>query len=168
MVTSPGVATIRIAVSACLLGERVRYHGGHARKDHDLLDRWIAEGRVVSICPEVLAGLGTPRPSAEIVQGRVRTADGADLTATFQEGAEIALAIAEEHRVRIAILKNGSPSCGTTYVYDGSFRGTKVAGEGLAAAALRAHGIAVFHEDQLEAAAHHLAHLECGNASCRS
>src|SRR5439155_16369381 len=86
----------KILISACLLGERVRYHGGDARIEHPSLHAWAAEGRLVLVCPEVEGGLTTPRPAAEITTTpngrRVLTATGRDVTDAFDRGAEAALA----------------------------------------------------------------------------
>lgn len=149
---------IKVVVSSCLLGSPVRYDGGDKKSQHPLLERWAAEGRIVSVCPEMLGGLGTPRPPAELVNDRVVTNQGKDVTDAFTRGAEAALAQADG--VRIAILKEGSPSCGSSYVYDGTFTRTRVAGEGVTAALLRSRGIAVFSEEEIDAAAAHLERLE--------
>jgi len=155
---------VKIVVSACLLGAPVRYNGTDKKTHHPVLQRWIDEGRVVSVCPEVLGGLGTPRPPAEIVQiaGRrgVRANDGRDVTAEFERGASESLAQALRHGARVAILKEGSPSCGSTYVYDGTFTSTRLPGEGVTAASFRARGIRVFSENDLDAAADYVASLE--------
>jgi uncharacterized protein YbbK (DUF523 family) len=150
---------LRVFVSACLLGAPVRYHGGDAHHEHPVLERWAREGRLVSVCPEVLAGLDTPRAAAEIHGAEVVTAGGEIVTAHYRRGADI-VANAVDDRVAVAILKDGSPSCGSTRVYDGTFTGTTVAGEGLTAAMLRARGIAVFSEEQIDEAARYLAALE--------
>jgi len=154
----------RIVVSACLLGAPVRYNGRDKKTHHPVLQRWIEEGRVVSACPEVLGGLGTPRPPAEIVQigglRRVTTNEGRDVTAAFERGAEDTLEQALRHGVRVAILKEGSPSCGTSFVYDGTFTSMPVPGEGVAAALLRSHGIRVFSENELDAASAYVEALE--------
>lgn len=95
----------KILISACLLGERVRYHGGDALIEHPLLRRWHEEGRLVPVCPEVAGGLTTPRPAAELVTTasgrRVLTAAGKDLTAAFDRGAAAALDACRTHAVRI-------------------------------------------------------------------
>ena len=154
----------KIVVSACLLGAPVRYNGKDKKTSHPVLQRWIDEGRVVSVCPEVLGGLGTPRPPAEIVQvgglRRVTTDAGEDVTGAFERGAADALGQAIRHGARVAILKEGSPSCGTSFVYDGTFTSTPVPGAGIAAALLRARGIRVFSEHELDAAADYVASLE--------
>jgi uncharacterized protein YbbK (DUF523 family) len=153
----------RVLVSACLLGARVRYHGGDALCEHPTLRRWQDEGRLVTACPEVDGGLGTPRPPAEIVgpdRGRgviaglavVRTAAGVDVTQQFLAGASRALAEARRHGVRAAILKDGSPSCGSSFAYDGTFSGLRVPGRGVTAALLEANGIRVFSESRIDEA----------------
>lgn len=157
---------LKVVVSACLLGSPVRFDGRDKYCDHPILRRWIEEGRVVSACPEVLGGLGTPRPPAEIVDDgsrRVFTNDGEEVTREFHAGAAIVASQAVAENVRVAILKSGSPSCGSSFIYDGTFSKTRVAGEGIATAMLRRQGIAVFAEDELEAADAYLASLENTN-----
>jgi uncharacterized protein YbbK (DUF523 family) len=153
---------IKVLVSACLLGSPVRYDGRDKRSGHPVLERWIEEGRVVPVCPEMLGGLGTPRPPAEIVAGtrRVVTPDRNDVTAAFESGAQAALEEANASDVRIAILKEGSPSCGSSFVYDGTFSKTRVSGEGMTARLLRERGIVVFSEEQLDAAAGYVTRIE--------
>ncbi len=148
-----------ILVSACLLGRRVRYDGGHSAVDQDVLSRWREQGRVVAFCPEVAGGLSTPRAPAEIVAGtaadvldggaRVVTCEGDDVTAAFVRGARAALEAAQNAGARLAILKSKSPSCGSQRVYDGSFSATLVDGAGITTTLLRRHGIAVFDEHQI-------------------
>ncbi|WAH59058.1 DUF523 domain-containing protein [Pseudomonas silvicola] len=159
----------KILVSRCLLGHRVRYDGG-ASGPFDQLDLWLAEDRVVGLCPEVAGGLPTPRPAAEIPGGQgvqvlegqalVLTEAGEDFTAAFVRGAQLALQAVRRHGIRIAVLKANSPSCGNVLTYDGTFTATKVQGEGVTAALLRREGVQVFSELQLAEAAQALAALE--------
>ena len=159
----------KILVSACLLGQAVRYDGGAHGPFAELL-HWQAQGRVVPLCPEVAGGLPTPRPAAEIVGGQgaqvldglvqVRSIEGADVSAAFVAGALIAERLVPQHGIRIAVLKARSPSCGNRHSYDGSFSGTLVAGEGVTAAALRRLGVQVFNESELSEAAQALQLLE--------
>ena len=161
---------IRVLVSACLLGEKVRYNGADAASGSRILQDWVREGRVVPFCPEVAGGLGVRRPAAEIQgeggasvldgPGRVRTRSGEDVTGAFLRGAELALRAAREGGARLAVLKDGSPSCGSGFVYDGSFSGNRSAEAGVTAALLGRSGIAVFSETRLEDAAEHLRRLE--------
>ena len=159
----------KILVSRCLLGHRVRYDGG-ASGPFDQLQQWIAEGRVVPLCPEVAGGLPTPRAAAEIPGGqgvevldgsaRVITTEGEDVSAEFLSGAWQALALVQQHGIRIAVLKANSPSCGNLLTYDGTFSGVKVSGEGVTAASLSRRGVLVFNESQLAEAASALAALD--------
>jgi len=161
---------IKVLVSGCLLGERVRYHGGDASCPDEILDRWKREGRLVSVCPEVAGGLPVPRPPAEIVGGDghavlrkeayVGDLTGADVTEAFLRGARATLEAAVACGARIAVLKDGSPSCATTYLYDGTFRGQRGPGQGVATAMLSKAGIRVFSELQIEEAAAYLQALE--------
>ncbi|GAA0993465.1 DUF523 domain-containing protein [Acrocarpospora macrocephala] len=161
----------RILVSACLLGSRVRFDGKAKTSEDALLAGWRTEGRLVSFCPEVAGGLPVPRPPAEIERGaggdavlagtaHVLRADGTDVTDAFVAGAHAALAAAHRHGVRLAILKEGSPSCGPLKIYDGTFAGHATPGQGVTAALLTANGIRVFGEDDIAAAATYLATLE--------
>ena len=160
-----------ILVSSCLLGERVRYNGGDKRCNDPKLQRWLQEGRVVSVCPEVAGGLSVPRPPAEIAAGaggmevlkgtaKVMDATGLDVSAQFLQGAGQALELTRSRRIRIAILKEGSPSCGTGYTYDGNFTRTKVTHPGVCAARLQETGVQVFNEAQLKQADSLLRQLE--------
>ena len=146
---------VKVLVSACLLGAPVRYNGTDKKSTHPVLARWIEEGRVVSACPEVLGGLGTPRPPAEIAGDarlRVIANSGRDVTTEFERGAAGALNQALLNDVTIAVLKEGSPSCGSSWIYDGTFSGTRRSGEGVTTALLRSRGIRVFSEEDLVAA----------------
>lgn len=161
---------IRVLVSACLLGEKVRYDGADAASGSRILERWAGEGRVVPFCPEVAGGLGVPRPAAEIQggggssvlegAGEVRTRSGDRVTDAFLRGAELALQAARANGVGLAVLKDGSPSCGTGFVYDGSFSGRRRADAGVTAALLVRNGIRVFSETQLDQAVDCLRALE--------
>lgn len=157
-------------MSACLLGEKVRYNGAAAPAADPVLAKWIDEGRVVSFCPEVAGGLGVPRPAAEIQSGdgaavltagaRILTNGGADVTGPFLRGAELALAAARSQHVRLAILKDGSPSCGSSWIYDGAFSGIRRAGPGVTTALLERNGIRVFSERHLDEADRYLRALD--------
>jgi len=161
---------IKILVSACLLGERVRYHGGDASCPNEILDRWKREGRLLSVCPEVAGDLPVPRPPAEIAGGDghavlkreayVGDLTGVDVTEAFLRGARVTLGAALASGARLAVFKDGSPSCATTYIHDGSFRGQRGPGQGVTTALLLEAGIRVFNERQLEEAAAYLQILE--------
>ncbi len=166
-----GLGLPKVLVSACLLGQPVRYDGGHQLAHHPVLARWLAQGQVVAICPEVAGGLPTPRPPAEITTGgsgasvlagraQVHDSAGDDVTDAFARGARLALQLAQKHGIRVAVLKDFSPSCGSSHIYDGHFAGRKVAGDGVTSALLRDAGIVLFGEHQWDAAAQALQALQ--------
>jgi uncharacterized protein YbbK (DUF523 family) len=163
----------KILVSACLLGEPVRYDGGDKLCRDEILQRWVREGRVVPVCPELAGGLPVPRlPSevagglggAAVLSGEARVVDnrGHDVTEHFVAGAESALASARANGIRIAVLKEGSPSCGSLWSYDGSFSSARVPLPGVTGALLERAGIRVFGEDRLAEARTFLEALESG------
>lgn len=133
-----------LLVSACLLGLPCRYDG--AAKPAPQVLELMAEHRLIPVCPEQLGGLPTPRPPAECRDGRVISRAGRDVTAEYVRGAESALELARLFGCRGAILKERSPSCGCGYIYDGSFSGTLIPGDGVTARLLKAHGIPVTGE----------------------
>jgi uncharacterized protein YbbK (DUF523 family) len=151
----------KILVSACLMGHAVRYDGQSKPLAHPAITRWIEEGRLVTICPEMSAGMSVPRPPAEIegaatgedvLSGRARVVEvsGGDVTGEFKRAAENALALAIETGCRYALLIDGSPSCGSGFVYDGTFSGLKLAANGVTAALLKQAGIAVYSDREIE------------------
>ncbi|MAZ78057.1 MAG: purine-nucleoside phosphorylase [Legionellaceae bacterium] len=153
----------KILISACLLGQKVRYDGKDNLQSHPRLQRWIVEGRVVTVCPEMAGGLPTPRPPSEIQlnktaddvlssQGKVTTVEGDDVTAEYVKGAQVALKLAQDDHICVAILKARSPSCGSTQRYDGTFSNTLVDGMGVTAALLLQHDIQVFDESRIDEA----------------
>ena len=159
--------TARILVSACLMGHAVRYDGAAKPLRHPAIDRWRREGRLVAICPEMSAGMPVPRPPAEIEGGgtgadvlagkaRVLEKTGGDVTAEFRRAAENALALARETNCRFALLIDGSPSCGSGFIYDGSFSGTRHPGFGVTEALMREAGIEVFSDRELDRLAAHI------------
>lgn len=150
----------KILVSACLLGDPVRYDGKSKPIYHTFFSEWLRLDLLVKLCPEMCGGLPTPRPPAEIQPNRlVKTAQNKDVTSFFVQGAQQALSTCLTNNIKIAILKEGSPSCGSTYVYDGSFTKNKVTGEGLTTKLLRENGIAVYSEHQIEDASAHFEQL---------
>ena len=136
-----------LLVSACLLGVPCKYSGGHNRCPEvlDLKNRY----RLIPVCPEQLGGLPTPRPPAECRGDLVINREGVDVTAQFHSGAEAVLKLADIFRCTGAVLKSHSPSCGSGVIYDGSFTGTCVPGNGITARLLQDHGIPVWTEKEL-------------------
>ncbi len=148
----------KILISACLLGEPVRYDGVAKPISNPVLCEWKAQGRLVPICPEVAGGLPIPRLPAEIkggtghdvLSGKARVvSQKSDVTAPFLSGARTTLALAEQACISMALLKARSPSCANAFIYDGSFTSTLVPGNGVTAALLRMNGILVFNENEM-------------------
>ncbi len=135
-----------VLISACLLGIACRYDG--ERREYDLKN--IKEKfNLIPICPEIYGGLPTPRVPSEKLGNRVVNRDGVDVTHQYEKGARETLQLARLFNVRFAVLKAKSPSCGKGEVYDGTFSKTLTTGDGITAALLKEHGIAVFTENEL-------------------
>jgi len=141
---------VSILVSACLLGTRCRYDGSHKLHEKVSALRRNPNVKLIPICPEVLGGLTIPHEPSEQKEGRVISRDGRDVTEEFILGAQKALEIATRHDCRYAILKERSPSCGKGEIYDGSFTGKLVPGNGVSAALLMQHGVKVYGESELD------------------
>ena len=142
-----------VLVSACLLGVACNHRGEGS--PHPGVLALGESARLIPVCPEVAGGLATPRPAAERHQdGRVRTAAGDDVTAFYDRGATHAVALARAAGAKRAVLKARSPSCGSGQIYDGSHRRVLRPGDGVTTAALRAAGVEVVSEDDLEPVGH--------------
>jgi uncharacterized protein YbbK (DUF523 family) len=136
---------MKIMVSGCLLGENCKYNGGNNYSKK--VAEYIKGHEVISVCPECMGGLPTPRIPAEIVDGVVTNREGQVVDEEFRRGAQIALEIARKEQIDVAILQSRSPSCGSKQIYDGSFSGVKVDGQGVFAKLLKEHG---FHMIDVE------------------
>lgn len=132
------------AVSACLCGFPCRYDG--KSKPDEKIRALYESGRALPVCPEQSGGLNTPRTPCEIKNGRIVSCDGEDRTEAYMRGSEKVLAICREHSIKKAILKQNSPSCGTTHIYDGTFSGKLIPGMGVTARLLFENGIEVMGE----------------------
>ena len=156
----------KILISACLLGQPVRFDGQAKEIINPRLQHWEKQGRLLALCPEVIGGLPVPRPAAEITacraedvlagRGLVLNEDKDDVSRYFLSGAKYALGLCRQNQVRLAILKENSPSCGSMQVYDGSFNAKLIPGAGITTALLRQNGITVFNEFEIDAAAEYL------------
>ena len=138
-----------LLISACLLGVQCRYDGGHNQLPQ--LKELLKTHTCIPICPEQLGGLPTPREPSQRRADAVVSRSGADVTAQFRRGAEQALHLARLYGCKAAVLKERSPSCGSGEVYDGTFSGRLTPGDGVTAALLKANGIAVYGESDLDA-----------------
>ena len=137
----------KLLISACLLGRNCKYNGGN---NYTPLTEALKERyELVPVCPECLGGLPIPHEPSERVGDRVLSRTGEDVTEAFRRGAEKTLETAEKHGAALALLKERSPSCGFGAVYDGTFTGTVVPGDGVAAELLAKNGVAVYGESRV-------------------
>ena len=144
-------------ISACLCGVNCKYNG--LNNYNEICDKLLASGKAILVCPEQLGGLPTPRIPSEIIgessnilnynKGSVIDKNGNDVTPQFVKGAKETLQIAKKLNIKKAILKDGSPSCGVNYIYDGNFNGTKIKGMGLTAQLLKESSIDIISELEL-------------------
>lgn len=145
-----------ILVSSCLAGLEVRYNGTHSLDNR--LSHLVKENKAVTICPELLGGFSTPREPAEIVGGdgedvldgnaKVVEKSGNDVTELYIKGAYATLEKAKKVNATIVVLKENSPSCGSSMIYNGEFKGEKIVGNGVTSALLKRNGIQVISEAQ--------------------
>lgn len=139
-----------LLISACLLGFECKYSGGSNALDAAALAALRERFRLIPVCPESAGGLPTPRAPSERRDGKVINELGQDVTEEYRKGAETALYLARRYGCTRALLKERSPSCGSGAIYDGSFTGTLIPGDGVAAQALKAAGITVLGEKDIE------------------
>ncbi|MBK5461643.1 MULTISPECIES: DUF523 domain-containing protein [unclassified Peribacillus] len=146
-----------ILVSSCLAGLEVRYNGTHSLDNRIL--RLLEEKKAITVCPELLGGFSTPREPAEIIGGdgedvlngkaKIIEKSGRDVTDLYIKGANLTLNKAQEAGATLVVLKEDSPSCGSSTIYNGGFKGKKKVGNGVTAALLKRHGFTVTSEGKL-------------------
>ncbi|MEH7351822.1 DUF523 domain-containing protein [Gottfriedia acidiceleris] len=146
-----------ILVSSCLAGLEVRYNGSHSLDNR--IRKLLQEKKAISVCPELLGGFSTPREPAEIIGGdgedvldgkaKVVEKSGRDVTELYIKGAYDTLNKAQEVNATIIVLKEYSPSCGSTMIYNGEFKAKKIVGNGVTTALLKRHGLRVISEEKL-------------------
>ena len=138
---------MKVLVSKCLLGVDCRYKGDNC-KNEKLLD-FLKDKEVIGVCPEVEGGLPTPRDPSERVANKVISNKGKDVTAEYEKGAESALKLAQDNNVDLVIFKAKSPSCGCGLIYDGTFSGNKIPGNGVTTELLLKNGFKVITEEDI-------------------
>lgn len=138
----------KILISACLVGDKVKYdgHSNYNDKVKLLLEKY----ELVPFCPEVEGGLSIPRKPSERVKDSVKMENGKDVTKNFEKGAELALNICLYLGIKVAILKENSPSCGSKKIYDGTFSKKLMNGQGVTTELLRKKGIKVISEEEID------------------
>ena len=139
---------MRILVSACLMGVGCRYDG----KSNQLpqLEQLMKQHTCIPVCPEIFGGLPTPRVPAERQGSKIMTQDGQDVTQQFVRGTAEVLRLADLYHCKAALLKERSPSCGSGHIYDGTFTGTTIPGDGCFVRILKEHGIEVISEKEID------------------
>ena len=160
---------MKILVSACLLGEDVRYDGGNSAIAYNTTSSFVqkelfmdmlGDHSIYSFCPEVSGGLSTPRDPAEIISAnkpfRIQTKNAEDVTVNFLIGAKNALDLCKEEGITVALFKSKSPSCGNDGIYDGTFSGNLISGVGMTTKLLQENGVQVFNENQINELAKYL------------
>ena len=139
---------MKILVSACLLGENCKYNGKNNRSE--ALIRRLQGHQVIPVCPEVLSGLGVPRPCVELRNGKAVDYNGQNVDAAFRAGVEKALPQIEGQHIDLAVLQSRSPTCGVKQIYDGTFSRKLIDGQGMLAAALTARGDRVVDVEDID------------------
>ena len=138
---------MKIAVSACLLGDNCKYNGGNNYSE--TVVEFVKGHDVIPVCPEVMGGLPTPREPSEIINGKVMHKDGSSVDAEFRKGAQLSLKKVKDAGAELVILQSRSPSCGVRSIYDGTFSGTIISGQGVFAKLLIENDIKVLDVSEL-------------------
>lgn len=138
---------MKIAVSACLLGENCKYNGGNNYSER--VAEFVKGHDIIPVCPEIMGGLPTPREPSEIVNSIVQHKDGTSVDAEFRNGAALALNKVITNGAEFVILQSRSPSCGANQIYDGTFSGTLIPGQGVFAKLLKENNIKVLDVSDL-------------------
>ena len=138
----------KILISSCLLGNNVKYNGKN--NYNPLVEELKKYYELIPICPEVFGGLSIPRDPSEIKNDIVISINNKDVTKEFVLGANKSLDIAIKNNIKIAILKEGSPSCGKNYIHDGTFSKTKINGSGITARLFIKNNIKIYTENEIE------------------
>lgn len=135
----------KLLISSCLLGNNVKYNGKNNYIEGIEALKELYD--LVIICPEVMGGLSIPRIPSEIRNNQVFNKEGLNVTNEFLKGANIALDLVNKHNIKYALLKDGSPSCGSTYIYDGTFNSIKINNFGMTVRLLKEKNIKIYTEN---------------------
>ena len=138
---------MKVLVSACIMGVNCKYNGKN--NENIAAMNFLKDKEVISICPEVLAGMKIPRSCAEIVDGRVVDENGNDVSLEYDKAVAVALSKIQNEEIDLVILKSRSPTCGLNQKYDGSFTGKLIPGMGLFAKALKQRGYNVIDVEEI-------------------
>ena len=139
-----------VLISACLLGVDCKYNGSNNKLDDKIIHSLKEKYNLIPVCPQIMGGMPTPRNPVEISDGKVFDYDGEEFTKEFEKGSEEVVKLAKLYDATIAILKENSPSCGSNYIYDGTFNHQKIKGMGIAAHKLSKENIKLFSEENVK------------------
>lgn len=139
-----------ILISACLLGVDCKYNGSNNKLDDEIINLLKEKYNLIPVCPEIMGGMPTPRNPIAIKDGKVFDYDGEEFTKEFEKGSDEVLKLAKLYDTTIAVLKENSPSCGSNYIYDGTFNHKKIKGMGIAALKLSKENIKLFTEENVK------------------
>ena len=139
-----------VLISACLLGVDCKYNGSNNKLDDEIIHSLKEKYNLIPVCPEIMGGMPTPRNPVEITDGKVFDNDGVEFTKEFEKGSEEVVKLAKLYDTTIAILKENSPSCGSNYIYDGTFNHQKIKGMGIVAHKLSKENIKLFSEENVK------------------
>ena len=140
---------MKILVSACLLGENCKYNGGN--NYNAAVAEYVKDKEVLTICPELMAGLGCPRTPIEIVDGVLMDRNGNNVDAAMRETVAKVMEMIRKEDIQCAVLQSRSPTCGVNQIYDGSFSGKRIPGSGVLAQALQQAGYRVIDAEDIKA-----------------
>ena len=140
---------MKILVSTCLLGENCKYNGRN-NYNADVVE-FVKDKEVLSICPEMIAGMGCPRTPIELVDGVLMDRNGNNVDTAMREAVEKAMELIRKEDIQCAILQSRSPTCGVNQIYDGSFSGKLITGSGIFAQALKDAGYTVIDAEDIKA-----------------
>ena len=138
---------MKVLVSACLLGENCKYNGGN--NYNTAVAEFVKGKEVLTICPEIMAGMGCPRTPIEIVDGVLMDRNGNNVDASMREAVAQAMEMIRKEDIQCAVLQSRSPTCGVNQIYDGSFSGKLVSGSGILAQALKNAGYQTIDAEDL-------------------
>ena len=138
---------MKILVSACLLGENCKYNGGNNYSP--AVEAFVKDEEVLSICPEMMAGMGCPRTPIEIVDGVLMDRNGNNVDASMREAVAQAMEMIRKEDIQCAVLQSRSPTCGVNQIYDGSFSGKLIEGSGVFVQALKDAGYQVIDAEDV-------------------
>ncbi|ENK0837696.1 DUF523 domain-containing protein [Clostridium botulinum] len=138
---------MKVLVSACITGCNCKYNGGNNLNPKVV--EFLKDKEIIEICPEMLVGMSIPRDSAEIVDGCVTECNGRNVHREYEKGVELALKEIKDENIDLAILQSRSPTCGVNKIYDGSFNGKLIKGNGLFAKALIDKGYKVIDSENV-------------------